>query len=116
MTSFSIQTFGCRVNQAEAFSWADEFQSHGLRYEKDFTRSDFIVVNSCTLTARADRDVRNFVKRASRLNPKARLILTGCYVERKSEDFEDFPQAQYLYPVQPCLLQWLSHLFFQSGQ
>jgi threonylcarbamoyladenosine tRNA methylthiotransferase MtaB len=96
MTSFSIQTFGCRVNQAEAFSWADEFQSHGLRYEKDFTRSDFIVVNSCTLTSRADRDVRSFVKRASRLNPKARLILTGCYVERKPEDFEEFPQVWLL--------------------
>lgn len=96
MTSFSIQTFGCRVNQAEAFSWADELQSHGLRYEKDFTRSDFIVVNSCTLTSRADRDVRHFIKRASRLNPKARLILTGCYVERKSEDFEEFPQVWLL--------------------
>jgi len=96
MTSFSIQTFGCRVNQAEAFSWADEFQNRGLRYEKDFTRSDFIVVNSCTLTSRADRDVRKFIKRASRLNPKARLILTGCYVERKSEDFEEFPQVWLL--------------------
>ncbi|UCC38434.1 MAG: tRNA (N(6)-L-threonylcarbamoyladenosine(37)-C(2))-methylthiotransferase MtaB [Candidatus Aminicenantes bacterium] len=96
MTSFSIQTFGCRVNQAEAFSWADEFQSHGLRYEKDFTRSDFIVVNSCTLTSRADRDVRNFIKKASRLNPKARLILTGCYVERSSEEFGEFPQVWLL--------------------
>lgn len=96
MTSFSIQTFGCRVNQAEAFSWADDFQNHGLIYEKDFTRSDFIVVNSCTLTSRADRDVRNFIKRASRLNPKARLILTGCYVERRSEDFEEFPQVWLL--------------------
>ena len=96
MTSFSIQTFGCRSNQAEAFLWADVFQKHGLKYEKDFSRSDLVVVNSCTLTSRADSDTRSFIRRVSRINPKARLIVTGCYAERAPEDLKDMPQVSCL--------------------
>ncbi len=93
MTSFSIQSFGCRVNQAEAFSWVDEFQKHGLKYEKDFFKSDLVLVNTCTLTSRADRDVRSFLKRTSRLNPNARLIVTGCFAERAADELKKFPQV-----------------------
>jgi len=93
MTSFSIQTFGCRTNQAEAFLWADEFQKQGLKYEKDFSQCDLVVVNSCTLTSRADSDTRSFIRRVSRLNPKARLIVTGCYAERAPEELRDMPQV-----------------------
>jgi threonylcarbamoyladenosine tRNA methylthiotransferase MtaB len=96
MTSFSIQTFGCRSNQAEAFLWADVFQKHGLKYEKDFSRSDLVVVNSCTLTSRADSDTRSFIRRVSRENPKARLIVTGCYAERAPEELKDMPQVSCL--------------------
>jgi len=97
MTSFSIQTFGCRVNQAEAFLWADVFQKHGLKYERDFSLSDLVVVNSCTLTSRADSDARNFIRRVSRLNPKARLIVTGCYAERVPEELQKMPQVWCLF-------------------
>ncbi len=96
MTSFSIQTFGCRSNQAEAFLWANEFQKHGLKYEKDFSRSDLVVVNSCTLTSRADSDTRSFIRRVSRLNPKARLIVTGCYAQRAPEELKNMPQVSCL--------------------
>ncbi len=96
MTSFSIQTFGCRSNQAEAFLWAYEFQKHGLKYEKDFSRSDLVVVNSCTLTSRADSDTRSFIRRVSRVNPKARLIVTGCYAQRAPEELRSMPQVSCL--------------------
>jgi len=100
MTSFSIQSFGCRVNQAEAFSWVDEFQKHGLRYEKDFFKSDLVLVNTCTLTSRADRDVRNFLNRTSRLNPNARLIVTGCFAERAADELKEFPQVWQVFSNQ----------------
>ncbi len=92
MRSFSIQSFGCRVNQAEAFHWADELQKNGLEYEEDFFRSDLIVVNSCTLTSRADSDVRKFIRTVARMNPKAHLIVTGCYLDRAPDEFKDMPQ------------------------
>jgi threonylcarbamoyladenosine tRNA methylthiotransferase MtaB len=98
MTSFSIQSFGCRVNQAEAFVWADELQKKGYRYEKDHTKSDVILVNTCTVTSKADRDVRGFLRRINRINPSARLVLTGCYVERSSEEFVSNPQMWKIIP------------------
>jgi threonylcarbamoyladenosine tRNA methylthiotransferase MtaB len=93
MTSFSIQNFGCRVNQAEAFSWAGDFETGGLRLEEDSTRADVVVVNTCTLTNRADRDVRKFIRKISRLNPRAKLIIAGCAVNRLRPEFEKIPQA-----------------------
>lgn len=86
MNSFSIQTFGCRVNQAEAFQWSDDLQRHGLKYEPDSVSSDIVLVNTCTLTSRADSDARSFIRRVARLNPGARLIVTGCYAERASQE------------------------------
>ncbi len=100
MTSFSIQSFGCRVNQDEAFMWVDEFQKHGLRYEKDFIKSDLILVNTCTLTSRADRDVRSFLNKTSRLNPTARLIVTGCFAERAADELKEFPQVWQVFSNQ----------------
>jgi threonylcarbamoyladenosine tRNA methylthiotransferase MtaB len=93
MTSFSIQNFGCRVNQAEAFSWAGDFETGGLRLEEDSTRADVVVVNTCTLTSRADRDVRKFIRKISRLNPRAKLIIAGCAVNRLRPELEKIPQA-----------------------
>jgi len=93
MTSFSIQTFGCRVNQAEAFWWTDALQKKGLKLEKDSLQSDFVVVNSCTLTSRADSDTRSFIRKVSRLNPAAKLIVTGCYAERATEELQRMPRV-----------------------
>jgi len=89
MTSFAIQSFGCRVNQAEAFAWADMLQKHGLVYRPDCLHSDIVLVNSCTLTRRADRDVRHFLNKIARINPEARVVVTGCYAERFSRDLQD---------------------------
>jgi len=89
MTSFAIQNFGCRVNQAEAFGWAEEFGLSGLSLEEDAARADLVIVNTCTLTARADRDVRKFIRRVSRLNPAARLVIAGCSVDGGRDRFEE---------------------------
>lgn len=93
MRSFSIQNFGCRVNQAEAFHWAEVLQKHGFTYLKNSTKSDIVLINTCTLTQRADRDARHFLKRMARLNPDARLLVTGCFAERAAEELKEYPQV-----------------------
>jgi threonylcarbamoyladenosine tRNA methylthiotransferase MtaB len=93
VTSFSIQSFGCRVNQAEAFAWANTLQSHGMVYQSDSSQSDIVLVNTCTLTSRADRDVRQFLNMIARLNPDARLVVTGCYSERFLDELQNKPQV-----------------------
>jgi threonylcarbamoyladenosine tRNA methylthiotransferase MtaB len=91
--SFSIQNFGCRVNQAESFSWAEAFERRGLVLETDAARADLVVINSCTLTSRADRDVRKFIRRVARLNPLAKLVVAGCSVERDREALAAMPET-----------------------
>ncbi len=82
MPSFAVRNFGCRVNQAETFAWADAFRQRGLRLDGAWDRSDVVLVNSCTLTGRADRDVRKFIRAAARVNPAVRIVVTGCLAER----------------------------------
>jgi threonylcarbamoyladenosine tRNA methylthiotransferase MtaB len=91
MTSFSIRNFGCRVNQAEAFAWAEEFWKHGLAAGDAWEHSDYVLVNSCTLTGRADRDVKRFIRKVARRNPTARLIVTGCLAERTGGELGEMP-------------------------
>jgi len=98
MPSFAIQNFGCRVNQAEAFAWAEAFRDRGLRLEDDPGRSDLVLVNSCTLTGRADRDVRRFVERVSRRNPGAGLVVTGCLAEGTRVELAGIPQVRLVLP------------------
>jgi len=96
--SFAIQNFGCRVNQAESFDWAAEFQRLGLTYETNPRRSDFVILNSCTLTSRADRDVRKFIRRVARTNPGARIVVTGCLAERLPAEVAALPGVWKVIP------------------
>jgi threonylcarbamoyladenosine tRNA methylthiotransferase MtaB len=81
MSSCFIQNFGCRVNQAEAFSWAEEFERGGIHLADNPARADWVIVNTCTLTSKADRDVRKFIRRIPRVNPGARLVIAGCSID-----------------------------------
>src|SRR5665647_3338994 len=98
MTSFAVRNFGCRVNQAEAFAWADAFRERGLRLDEDWGRSDVVVVNSCTLTGRADRDVRKFIRAVHRENPGSKIVVTGCYAERAPAEIAALPGVVSVLP------------------
>ncbi len=98
MPSFSVRNFGCRVNQAEAFAWADAFRERGLSLDEDWEQSDVVVVNSCTLTGRAERDVRKFIRAVHRENPETRIVVTGCYAERAPAEIADLPGVAAVLP------------------
>jgi threonylcarbamoyladenosine tRNA methylthiotransferase MtaB len=98
MPSFAVRNFGCRVNQAEAFAWADAFQKYGLKLDGAWDRSDVVLVNSCTLTGRADRDVRKFIRAAARVNPAVRIIVTGCLAERAPAEIAAMPNVVAVLP------------------
>jgi threonylcarbamoyladenosine tRNA methylthiotransferase MtaB len=98
MPSFAVRNFGCRANQAEAFSWADDLRDRGLRLEKDWGRSDVVVVNSCTLTGRADRDVKKFIRMVGRQNPGTRIVVTGCLAERAPAEMAAMPGVVAVLP------------------
>lgn len=98
MTSVFIRNFGCRVNLAEAFAWAEAFEARGLRLAADWKESDLVLVNTCTLTERADRDVRRFVRRVAKERPGLELVVTGCLAERAPGEFAGRPGVRLVVP------------------
>lgn len=78
---FHVETFGCKVNQYESQALREAWEALGGCACPDSASAadaDVICINSCAVTARAERDARNAVFRYRRLAPGARIILTGC--------------------------------------
>jgi len=83
--TFSIVTFGCKLNQFESELIREAFIRDGW-FEREFNDgADVFIVNTCTVTGKSDARGRNAVRRAKRIRPDARIIVTGCYAETQPE-------------------------------
>ena len=76
--TFFIVTFGCKVNQYESQALCEAWEKLGGRRLPAPAGADVALVNSCAVTARAERDARNAMYRLRRETPQARRLLTGC--------------------------------------
>jgi threonylcarbamoyladenosine tRNA methylthiotransferase MtaB len=74
-----LKTLGCRLNEAELETWSREFQAQGHHMTQNADEADLLVVNTCAVTEEAVRKSRKLLGRASRQNPDARLVVSGCY-------------------------------------
>ena len=59
--------------------------------ERQPLSADLVVVNTCSVTAEADRAARAFIRRAHRVNPEARIVVTGCYAQRAPKELAEMP-------------------------
>lgn len=95
MSTFFIKTFGCRVNQVESQAILEQFLRAGFTPAESFETADLCLLNTCTVTHQADKDVEKLIRQILRRNPRARLILTGCYAAAHRAHIEEkFPQAE----------------------
>ncbi|MFC1684447.1 tRNA (N(6)-L-threonylcarbamoyladenosine(37)-C(2))-methylthiotransferase MtaB [Pseudomonadota bacterium] len=74
-----LKTLGCRLNEAELETWSRDFQARGHQLTSTLTDADLVVVNTCAVTGEAVRKSRKLLRRAQRDNPKAKLVVSGCY-------------------------------------
>jgi threonylcarbamoyladenosine tRNA methylthiotransferase MtaB len=79
---FLVKTFGCRASQADGAALEAGLAAKGLQAAKCPEAADVVVVNTCTVTATADDEVRQTVRRIHRASPEARIVVTGCYAQR----------------------------------
>jgi threonylcarbamoyladenosine tRNA methylthiotransferase MtaB len=77
---FFVHTTGCKANQWDSHVIAERLKGAGLSHGS-MADADIIVVNACSLTARAEADARRFVQAARRTNLKARIALVGCQAQ-----------------------------------
>lgn len=75
--TFAIVTLGCKVNQYESQALREAWSALG-GVEISSTKAQITVINSCAITAKAERETRNALYRLMRENPHGRRIVTGC--------------------------------------
>lgn len=82
-----FHTFGCKTNQYETEFLREKIISRGdINSINTYKKADICVINSCTVTHKADADCRQLIKRIARVNPSAKIIVTGCYAVHASEE------------------------------
>ncbi len=90
-----VLTVGCKANFADSASIVRAAVSEGFDVVSPSDPADVVVLNSCTVTHRADRDSRALARRARRENPGAALVLTGCYAQVAPEDRRTLPEVDH---------------------
>jgi threonylcarbamoyladenosine tRNA methylthiotransferase MtaB len=89
---YSVLTFGCRVNQAESLGFEEDFLARGDTPASP-EESDVVVVNTCSVTSSADQAARQTIRRVARVNPGAKIIVTGCYATRRPDEVASLPNV-----------------------
>jgi len=84
-------TLGCKVNQYETQAMRESLLGRGVSEGEG--PSDFVVINTCTVTDGADRENRYWIRRVRRENPQAKIVVTGCWVQRNRKEVEALPEV-----------------------
>jgi threonylcarbamoyladenosine tRNA methylthiotransferase MtaB len=90
---YSVITFGCRVNQSDSLGFEEQFVAAGAE-PAPVESADVVVVNTCSVTASADQGARQTIRRIARINPHARIVVTGCYATRDPGDVASLPNVE----------------------
>jgi len=93
---FFVQNFGCRATQADGAALESLLGQKGLNAANERKQADLVVLNSCTVTAAADDDLRQTVRRVHRENPEARILVTGCYAQRAPDEIAALPGVSWV--------------------
>jgi len=83
--TFHIEHFGCRAARADGEAVSDRLRAAG-HCPQQASEANLVIVNTCSVTAEADRAARAFIRRAHRLNPAAKIVVTGCYAQRAPDE------------------------------
>jgi len=82
----ALKTIGCKLNFAETSTISREFTNRGFDLVDFNSKADVYVINTCTVTANADKDCRKAVHQANRNNPNAFVAMVGCFSQLNPEE------------------------------
>lgn len=81
-----VVTFGCRINSYESEIFKEKLKAY----------DNLIVVNTCAVTAEAERQCRQTIRKLRKENPSAKIIVTGCAAQVSSGRFADMPEVDLI--------------------
>ena len=94
---FYIHTLGCKVNQYESQAMREILIREGFKECLSKEIADIYIINTCTVTHHADKESRYLVGMFHRANPKARIVVVGCYVEKNRGELESMSEVDRIF-------------------
>src|SRR3984893_1337590 len=112
MATFYVQQFGCRATQADGAALERQLLERGGTPASEAAAADIVVLNTCTVTASADAQARDAIRKLHRANPAVRVIVTGCYAQRAPEELAALPGVSWVVgnSHKPQILQLIESL------
>jgi len=89
--TIAITTLGCKINQFESAAMTEALEQDGFSIVPFSGPADVYLINSCTVTAKTDAESRRLIRRATRQNPEARVVVTGCYAQMAGAELLELP-------------------------
>jgi len=93
---FYVHNFGCRASQADGAALEAALLGKGMVAAEAASDADVVVLNTCTVTASADEDARQAIRRVRRDNPYVNILVTGCYAQRSPRDIAAMPGVTWV--------------------
>lgn len=103
-------TLGCKVNQYETELVRESLIGIGYQDAADEQAADLCVVNTCTVTAEGDAKSRQTIRRLHRENPRARILVMGCYATRAPDEVARLPGVTDVVTDKRELPDWLARI------
>lgn len=95
MSTFFIEQFGCRATQADGAALENQLLQRGYTpAARNF--ADVVIINTCTVTAAADAQARDAIRKITANNRAARVIVTGCYAQRAPQELAALPGVAWV--------------------
>src|SRR6266700_404625 len=115
MPTFYIEQFGCRATQADGAVLERQLLDRGCTSASEAAAADIVVVNTCSVTASADAQARDAIRKLHATNPAIRVIVTGCYAQRAPEELAVLPGVSWVVgnshkPQIPALIEAISEM------
>ena len=86
-----LSTLGCKVNQFETAAFKSQLEQQGVEVTSDLEAADYIIVNTCTVTAKAGGESRREVRKALKRNDQAVVLVTGCHAQLEHDELARLP-------------------------
>ena len=94
--TFFIEQFGCRATQADGDAIESQLLQRGCTLASSVETADVVVLNTCTVTAAADAQARDAIRKLHVANPATRIVVTGCYAQRAPEELAALPGVSHV--------------------
>jgi len=82
-----VFTLGCKVNQCESATLIQGFKEKGWEVTDELSFADIYVINTCAVTAEAEKKSRQTIARVRKFNPQAKIVVTGCAAQKQADQF-----------------------------